>query len=172
MNTVRDLDLSSNIFGLEDFLFPCQASDVLLSLSPRVWVQNRQELLLHFQDRAHLECCIPNILSHNHKGLRKLLWRLANTSKRSAIPFLETLLPLLFALNPSGSWLLEAGIDYLMTEMNVLKLLSRWFEVQVDIRDWLIDLTNRPLPVRAIKTHNAQPWFLLPLPASPTHSKM
>ena len=117
MNTVGDFELSS---GLEDFLFPCLAHDVLLSLTPRVWIQKRHDLLLHFQDRAHLECCIPNILSHNHKGLRKLLWRLANTSKRSAVPFLETLLRLLFTLNPSGSLLLEAGLDYLMTEMNVL----------------------------------------------------
>ena len=165
MNTVRDLDLSSNIFDTEGFLFPCQGSDVLLSLSHQVWIQKRHELLLHFQDRAHLECCIPKILSHNHRGLRKLLWRLANSSKRSAIPFLETLLPLLFTLNPSGSWLLAAGLDYLMTEMNALKLLSGWFEVHADIRNWLLNLTNRPLPVRAIK-HNVRPWFLLPLPSS------
>ena len=165
MNTVRALDLSSNIFDLEDFLFPCQASDVLLSLSHRVWIQKRHELLLHFQDRAHLECCIPNILSHNHRGLRKLLWRLANTSKFLAIPFLETLLQLLFTLNPSGSWLIEAGLDYLMTEMNVLTLLNGWFEVHSEIRNWLLNLTNRPLPVRTRKPQ-IRPWFLLPLPSS------
>ncbi len=93
----------------------------------------------------------PQHLVHNHKGLRKLLWRLANTSKRSAVPFLETLLRLLFTLNPSGSWLLEAGLDYLMTEMNVLTLLNSWFAAHAEIRDWLMDLTNRPLPQRLIE---------------------
>ena len=71
---------------------PCLPDDILLALSPQIWQQQHQPLLEHLQNLSHLHCCIPKLLSHNPRGLRKL----SRTPKPTSLPFFEILFDLLF----------------------------------------------------------------------------
>ena len=125
---------------------PCLLDDTLLNLSPQLWQRQPLKLLDHLQDLSHLHCCIPKLLSHNPRGLRKLFYRLSRTSKPIALPFLETLLDLLYSLNPEGTWLQAVGMDFLLTDVKILILLAGWFHQRAEIKEWLLTLAATPRP--------------------------
>ena len=100
-------------------------------------------------------------MSHNPRGLRKLFWRLSHTPKATAIPFFETLLDLLYSLNPEGTWLQAVGMDYLLTDVKIFTLLAGWFHERKEIKEWLLSLATAPLPKRKYRISIAE-WFLLP----------
>ena len=140
---------------------PCLPDDILLTLSPSMWQRQQRNLFEHFQDLSHLHCCIPKLLSHNPRGLRRLFGRLAGTPKSTALPFLEILLDLLFSLNPEGTWLRAAGMEYLITQLNIFTLLPEWFHRRIEIKEWLLALADIPLPKRKPRISFAE-WYLLP----------
>ena len=145
---------------------PCLPDDILLNLSPQLWQRQPQQLLNHLQDLSHLHCCIPKLLSHNHRGLRKLFYRLSRTSKPIALPFLETLLDLLYSLNPEGTWLQAVGMNYLVTEVKIFTLLAEWFHKRIEIKEWLLSLAAAPRLKRKYCISIAE-WYLLPAQAPP-----
>ena len=145
---------------------PCLPDDILLTLSPQVWQQQPQQLLDHLQDLSHLHCCIPKLLSHNPRGLRKLFYRLSRTSKPTAIPFLETLLDLLYSLNPEGTWLQAVGMDFLLTDVKIFTLLAGWFHQRTEIKEWLVSLAVAPQPKRKYRISISE-WYLLPAQIPP-----
>jgi hypothetical protein len=120
----------------------------------------------HLQDLSHLHCCIPKLLSHNPRGLRKLFYRLFRTSKSKALPFFEVVLDLLYSLNPEGTWLQAMGMDYLLTEVNIFVLLTKWFHERPEIKDWLLKLATAPQPKRVSRVSLAE-WFIWPTQVSP-----
>src|SRR3989338_1220260 len=97
---------------------------------------------------SHLHCCIPKLLSHNPRGLRKLFWRLSRTPKSTSLPFFEILFDLLYSLNLEGTWLQAMGMDYLLTDVKIFTLLAGWFQQRTDIKEWLLALAATPLPKR------------------------
>ena len=145
---------------------PCLPDDILLNLSPQLWQRQPQQLLNHLQDLSHLHCCIPKLLSHNPRGLRKLFYRLSRTSKPIALPFLETLLDLLYSLNPEGTWLQAVGMNYLVTEVKIFTLLAEWFHKRIEIKEWLLSLAAAPRLKRKYRISIAE-WYLLPAQAPP-----
>jgi len=142
----------------------CLPEDLLLTLSPTLWLKQRQALLDHLSDFSHLHCCIPKVLSHHPRGLRKLICHLANTPAHTSIPFLKTLLDLLYSLNPDGTWLVAVGMDYLVIQANVFTLLSCWLQERTDIKEWLLRLSSiksKGLRQREHRT-SFESWYCLP----------
>ena len=158
-----------------DHAFICERTaylpdDILLTLSPCVWQRQQQELFEHLQDLSHLHCCTPKLLSHNPRGLRRLLGRLTGTPKSTALPFLETLLDLLFSGNlPRLALLSEPrrllapsswdGIPSNPTQH--IHSLGWMVPQRVEIKEWLLTLAGAPLPKRKPRISFAE-WYLLP----------
>src|SRR3989338_6519454 len=116
---------------------------------------------MRIEKALHHHCCIPKLLSHNPRGLRKLFYRLSRTSKPFGLPFLETLLDLLYSLNRGGTWLQAVGMDYLVTEVKIFNLLAGWFQQLTDIKEWLLTIAAAPRPKRKYRISIAD-WYLLP----------